>query len=74
MKAKAKALDYLDAIGISIFCHPMSTVHSSVHKFELLNFFDDMGIFLVCKPLRYLHRFAAFLLDVDLDADSEIDS
>jgi len=66
-------LHYIDDIGKTIFYHPMTKFPRP--SFHILNFFDDMGIFLVCRPLRYLHRFAAFLLDVDLDADeSAIDT
>jgi hypothetical protein len=61
-----RAMTKIDSIGTRVFFRPML----NVRNLNWLNFLDDLGIFFVCEPLRYLHRFAAFLLDVDLDADS----
>lgn len=63
-----RTLNKVNNIGTKVFFRPMSNINS----LNWLNFFDDLGIYFVCAPLRYLHRFAAFLLDVDLDADESV--
>jgi hypothetical protein len=55
-------LDALDDVGIRCVIRPMSLLA----RLHLLNTFDDIGINLVFRPLRYIHRFAAFLLDSEL--------
>ena len=55
-------LETLDDFGIRYLITPMSLLN----RLHLINTFDDIGITLVCRPLRYMHRFAAFLLDSEL--------
>lgn len=58
-------IDALDDLGIALLIRPMTILAN----LPSINTVDDLGIVLVCHPLRHLHRFAAFLLDVDLSAD-----
>lgn len=55
-------IDTMDQLGIRYIIRPLGLLG----RLQLINTFDDVGTVLVCRPLRYLHRFAAFLLDSEL--------